>query len=86
MLETAVASLIGMAAAVGITLLLVGTWEVIMVLARRLNERRLADAKKEGKEEGLKTERKRWQTWYASLPDEVKDQQPPPELPQDEEP
>ena len=52
-LQTAVASAVGMAVATGITLLLVGTWEVFMVLARRLNERRLADARKEGEEVGL---------------------------------
>ena len=86
-LQTAVASAVGMAVATGITLLLVGTWEVFMVLARRLNERRLADAKEEGKEEGREEgrddERKRWQDWYDSLSDEVKAQQPPP--PPDEE-
>ena len=57
-----------------------------MVLARRLNERRLDEAKKEGKEEGLKTERKRWQAWYDSLPAEIKNQQllPPPPPPPSE--
>ena len=65
-----------------------------MVLARRLNERRLADAKKQGKEEGrkegrvegLKTANKHWQAWYDSLPEEVREQQSPPPSPsQDEE-
>ena len=89
-LQMAVASAVGMAVATGITLLLVATWEIVMVLARRLNERRLAEANKEGQ----KTERKRWQAydkswqdWYDSLPQEVKDQQPPrPAPPRDEEP
>ena len=93
-LQTAVASAVGMAVATGITLLLVATWEVIMVLVRRLNERRLAEAEKKGREEGLKTASKRllaydksWQDWYNNLPQEVKDQQPPrPAPPQDEEP
>ena len=93
-LQTAVASAVGMAVATGITLLLVATWEVIMVLARRLNERRLAEAEKKGREEGLKIASKRllaydksWQDWYNNLPQEVKDQQPPrPAPPQDEEP
>ena len=93
-LQTAVASAVGMAIATGITLLLVATWEVFMVLVRRYNARRLADAKKEGKEEGLKIANKRWQAydqswqdWYDSLPQEVKDQQPArPEPPREEEP
>ena len=89
-LQTAVASAVGMAVATGITLLLVGTWEVFMVLARRLNERRLADARKEGEEVGEKradkARHKRWQAWYDNLPDEVKVQQPPPPPPPDEEP
>ena len=93
-LQTAVASAVGMAVATGITLLLVATWEVIMVLVRRLNERRLAEAEKKGREEGLKIASKRllaydksWQDWYNNLPQEVKDQQPPrPAPPQDEEP
>ena len=65
-----------------------------MVLVRRLNERRLAEAEKKGREEGLKIASKRllaydksWQDWYNNLPQEVKDQQPPrPAPPQDEEP
>ena len=82
-LQTAVASAVGMAIATGITLLLVATWEVFMVLVRRYNARRLADAKKEGQ----KTERKRWQAWYDSLSEEVKAQQPlPPGTEEDEEP
>ena len=93
-LQTAVASAVGMAIATGITLLLVATWEVFMVLVRRYNARRLADAKKEGKEEGLKIANKRWQAydqswqdWYDNLPQEVKDQQPArPEPPREEEP
>ena len=92
-LQTAVASAVGMAVATGITLLLVGTWEVFMVLARRLNERRLADARKEGEELGEKrgekradkARHKRWQAWYDNLPDEVKNQQPPPPPPPEEE-
>ena len=92
-LQTAVASAVGMAIATGITLLLVGTWEVFMVLARRLNERRLADARKEGEELGEKrgekradkARHKRWQAWYDNLPDEVKNQQPPPPPPPEEE-
>ena len=88
-LQTAVASAVGMAVATGITLLLVGTWEVFMVLARRLNERRLAEAEKRGQ----KTERKHWQdwydkdwqAWYDSLPEEVKAQRPPPPPPPEEE-
>ena len=73
-LQTVVAVAFGMAAATGITLLLVGTWEVLMVLARRLNERRLAEARKEA----LLAERQRWQAWYNNLPKEVREQQPPP--------
>ena len=60
-----------------------------MVLARRLNERRLADARKEGEEVGEKradkARHKRWQAWYDNLPDEVKNQQPPPPPPPEEE-
>ena len=53
------------------------------MLVRRLNERRLAEANKEGQ----KTERKRWKDWYERLPQEIRDQQPPPPVPpQDEEP
>ena len=93
-LQTAVASAVGMAIATGITLLLVATWEVFMVLVRRYNARRLADAHQEGKEEGreegleegreqgreqgLKIANKRWQAWYDSLSEEVKTQQPLP--------
>ena len=80
-LQTAVASAVGMAVATGITLLLVGTWEVFMVLARRLNERRLADAKKEAD----KARHNRWQAWYDNLPEEVKAQQPAPPPPPEEE-
>ena len=46
-----------------------------MVLARRLNERLLAEARQEGQKE----ERKRWREWYDSLPKEVKEQLSPPE-------
>ena len=86
-LETAVASVVGMAIATGITLLLVGTWEVFMVLVRRYNKRRLEEARQEGKEEGLKISNKRWQAWYDSLSEEFKAQQPlPPGTEGDEEP
>ena len=45
-----------------------------MVLYRRVNERRLAAAREEGREE----ERRRLREWYDSLPKEFKDQLPPP--------
>ena len=71
---TVVAVIIGAAGATGFTLLLVGTWEVFAMLARRINERRLAEAREEGRKES----QKRWREWYANLPKEVRDQQPPP--------
>lgn len=73
-LATVVAVIIGAAGATGFTLLLVGTWEVFSMLARRINERRLAEAHQEGRKES----QKRWREWYAKLPKEVRDQQPPP--------
>ncbi len=78
---TAVAAIIGAAGATGFTLLLVGTWEVFSMLARRINERRLAEARQEGREEErrrLEEERARLKEWYTNLPQEVKDQWPPP--------
>ena len=71
---TVVAVIIGAAGATGFTLLLVGTWEVLSMLARRINERRLAEAREEGREEN----QKKWRDWYVNLPKEVRDQQPPP--------
>ena len=59
-----------------------------MVLYRRVNERLLADARKEGRQEGHQEGRqegremtqKLWREWYASQPKEVRDQlSPPPE-------
>ena len=50
---TAVAVMIGAAGATGFTLLLVGTWEVFSMLARRINERRLGEAREEGIEIGM---------------------------------
>ena len=79
---TAVAVMIGAASATGFTLLLVGTWEVFSMLARRINERRLAEAREEGMEKGREESQKRWREWYAKLPKEIRDQQPPP--PEDE--
>ena len=52
-----------------------------MVLYRRVNERRLAAAREEGREEErkrLEGERRRLREWYDSLPKEFKDQLPPP--------
>lgn len=87
---TVVAAIIGAAGAIGFTLLLVGTWEVFSMLARRINERRLAEARQEGEEVGVEKgieigvekgreyERKRLREWYANLPPEAKEKLPPP--------
>ena len=83
---TVVAVATGMAAATGITLLIIATVEVFMVLYRRVNERRLAAAREEGVEEGIEKgvekgreeERRRLQEWYANLPQEFRDQWPSP--------
>ena len=78
---TVVAVMIGAAGATGFTLLLIGTWEVLSMLARRMNERRLAEAREEGREEErkrLEEERERLREWYANLPAEVKEKLPPP--------
>ena len=72
-LETTVAIAYGVAAAVGITLLTVGTYEVIMVLARRREQRLLEQARHEREEL-----QKRWKAWYERLPEEVRKNQPPP--------
>ena len=93
-LQMGVALVAGMAAAVGATLLLLGTWEVFSMLARRINERRLAEARQEGHEEGMEKgiekgievgvekgreyERERLREWYANLPPESKEKVPPP--------
>jgi type VI protein secretion system component VasK len=80
-LATVVSVIIGAAGATGFTLLLVGTWEVFSMLARRINERRLAEAREEGREEErkrLEEERRRLREWYANLPQEFRDQLPPP--------
>ena len=45
-----------------------------MVLYRRVNERRLAVAREEGREE----ERRRLWEWYDKLPKEIREQLPPP--------
>ena len=50
---TVVAVIIGAAGATGFTLLLIGTWEVLSMLARRINERRLDEAREEGVEKGV---------------------------------
>ena len=73
-LETAVAVAYGVGAAVGLTLLTVGTFEIIMVLAKRFEKRLLERVRREAKEEA----NKRWKAWYEGLPDEVKKTQPPP--------
>ena len=73
-LETVVAISYGVGAAVGLTLLTVGTFEVIMVLAKRLEKRLMEQARQEAKEEV----EKRWKAWYESLPEEIKKNQPPP--------
>ena len=75
-LETTVAVAYSVAAAVGITLLAVGTFEVVMVLARR-REQRLLEQAEEARREKEAVE-KRWKTWYDSLPEEVRKNQPPP--------
>ena len=53
-----------------------------MVLARRLNERLLAEARRKGFEEGfkqgMKAEHQRWMAWYNKLPQEFRDKYPPP--------
>lgn len=72
-LETTVAIAYGVAAAAGLTLLTVGTFEVVMVIARRREQRLLEQARREREEV-----EKRWKAWYDSLPDEVKKTQPPP--------
>ena len=94
-LETVVAVITGAAAATGMTVLIVATGEVFMVLYRRVNERRLAVAREEGREEErrrleeehrrleeehrrLEEERRRLREWFANLPQEFKDQLPPP--------
>ena len=55
--------------------------------ARRINERRLAEARKEGHEEGLEKsrggegreeERQKLREWYANLPAEAKEKLLPP--------
>ncbi len=76
-LQMGVALVAGMAAAVGATLLLLGTWEVFSMLARRINERRLAEARQEGREEERKRleeereeERKRLEGERARLEEE----------------
>ena len=73
-LETVVAVITGAAAATGLTVLVVATGEVFMVLYRRVNERRLAVAREEGREE----ERRRLREWYDKLPKEIREQLPPP--------
>ena len=50
-----------------------------MVLYRRVNERLLTDARKEGHQAGQETTQRRWREWYDSLPQEVREQTPPPE-------
>ena len=91
---TVVAAVIGAAGATGFTLLLVGTWEVFSMLARRMNERRLGEAREEGIEIGMEKgiekgieigvekgreyERERLREWYANLPPESKEKVPPP--------
>ena len=72
-LETVVAIAYGVEAAVGLTLLTVGSFEVVMVLARRREKRLVEQARREAKE----AVQKRWKAWYQSLPDEVKNTQPP---------
>ena len=49
-----------------------------MVLARRREKRLLEQAKEEGRREALQESEKRWKTWYDSLPEEIKKNQPPP--------
>ena len=44
-----------------------------MVLARRLNERRLAEARLQGQ----KAAHQRWVAWYAQLPQAIRDKYPP---------
>ena len=54
--------------------------------ARRINERRLAEAREEGHEEGLEKsraegreeERQKLREWYANLPAEAKEKLLPP--------
>ena len=68
-----------MATATGATILLVATLEVFMVLYRRVNERLLANARQEGRQEAREEERRRLREWYYSLPQDVRDQLPPPD-------
>ena len=65
-LETVVAVITGAAAATGMTVLNVATGEVFMVLYRRVNERRLAVAREEGREE----ERRRLEEEHRRLEEE----------------
>ena len=62
-LQTAVAIVQDTGAAVGTTLLLVGTWEVFSVLARRINERLLAEARQEGRREEQLRRREEQMRW-----------------------
>ena len=81
-MQTAAAAAYGVGDAVGMTLLAVGTWEVIMVLARRREKRLAEQARQEGLEQGRREAAQesemRWKAWYDNLPQEVRDRQPPP--------
>ena len=73
-LQTTVAIAYGAGAATGMTLLTIGTFEVIMVLAKRRDKR----LEEEALEKGRENERQLWKAWYKSLPEDVREKTPPP--------
>ena len=84
-LQTAVAIAYGVGAAVGLTLLAIGTFEVVMVLAKRRDERLTKEAEEKGREEGrqkaqeeLSTWYQALQAWYDSLPEDIQKKTPLP--------
>ncbi len=79
-LETATAILQWVGPAIGLTILILATWEVILVLAQRYKERRNREereaGRKEGREEGRKEERARWEAWLKRRDEAIRNNLP----------
>ena len=71
-LETATAIVHWVGPAIGLTITILATWEVILVFAQRYRERR----DREAREEGRKEERARWEAWLKRRDEAIRNNLP----------
>lgn len=79
-LETATAIVQWVGPAIGLTITILATWEVILVFAQRYRERRDREAREEGieqgRKEGAEEERARWEAWLKRRDEAIRNNLP----------